>query len=132
MERNTLLIVDDFEFNRAVLCDAFSERNIIQAENGFKAIEEFEKHKEEICAVLTDLVMPVLDGFGLLDYMQKNGYLKEVPVFVFTADSSQKSLNRAYELEAEDIINKPFNIKFVKKRIDNIIELYRLRKQIGE
>lgn len=132
MERNTLLIVDDFEFNRAVLCDAFAERNIIQAENGFKAIEEFEKHKEEICAVLTDLVMPVLDGFGLLDYMRKNGYLKEVPVFVFSADSSQKSLNKAYELEAEDVINKPFNVKFVKKRIDNIIELYRLRKQLGE
>lgn len=128
MERNTLLVVDDYEFNRFMLCDAFVDRPIIQAENGFRAIEEYEKHKGEICAVLTDLMMPVLDGFGMLEYFQKNGYSKEVPVFVISADSSQKSLTRAYELGAEDVINKPYNILFIKKRVENIIELYRLRK----
>ena len=46
-ERNTLLIVDDFEFNRLMLSDTFSDRNIIEADNGERAIEEFEKHNEE-------------------------------------------------------------------------------------
>ena len=132
MEKNTLLIVDDYEFNRFMLCDAFVDRPIIQAENGFRAIEEYEKHKDEICAVLTDLMMPVLDGFGMLEFFQKNGYLKEVPVFVISADSSQKSLTRAFELGAEDVINKPYSMLFIKKRVENTIELYRYRKMFGE
>ncbi len=131
MEKDTILIVDDYEFNRYMLCDAFSDRKIIQAENGFKAIEEYEKHKDEICAVLTDIMMPVLDGFGLLEYFQKNNYSKDIPVFVISADSSQKSLNKAYELGAEDVISKPFNIRFVKKRVENVIELYKLRERLG-
>ena len=43
-ERNTLLIVDDFEFNRLMLSDTFSDRRVIEAENGKRAIEEFEKN----------------------------------------------------------------------------------------
>ena len=46
-EKNTILIVDDYEFNRLMLSDMFSDKNIIEAENGFKAIEEYEKHKDE-------------------------------------------------------------------------------------
>ena len=56
-ERNTLLIVDDFEFNRLMLSDTFSDRKIIEAENGKRAIEEFEKNKDKLCAVLLDIMM---------------------------------------------------------------------------
>lgn len=127
-EKNTILIVDDYEFNRLMLSDMFSDKNIIEAENGFKAIEEYEKHKDEICCVLSDIMMPVLDGFGLLDYFHKNRYVEVVPVFIISADTSTKSLTRAFDLGAEDVISKPFNINFVKKRINNTIELYRLRE----
>lgn len=127
-EKNTILIVDDYEFNRLMLSDMFSDKTIIEAENGFKAIEEYEKHKDEICCVLSDIMMPVLDGFGLLDYFYKNKYVEVVPVFIISADTSTKSLTKAYDLGAEDVISKPFNINFVKKRINNTIELYRLRE----
>ena len=130
-EKNTLLIVDDYEFNRLMLCDMFPSYNIIEAENGFKAIEEYEKHKDEICAVLSDIMMPVLDGFGLLDYFFKNKYVYKVPVFIISADTSNKALTKAFEYGAEDIIAKPFNINFVRKRIENIIELYRLREIVA-
>ena len=73
-ERNTLLIVDDFEFNRLMLSDTFSDRTVIEADNGQKAIEEFEKHKGELCAVLLDIMMPVMDGFGVLEYFVENKY----------------------------------------------------------
>lgn len=127
-EKNTILIVDDYEFNRLMLSDMFSDKNIIEAENGFKAIEEYEKHKDEICCVLSDIMMPVLDGFGLLGYFHKNRYVEVVPVFIISADTSTKSLTKAFDLGAEDVISKPFNINFVKKRINNTIELYRLRE----
>lgn len=127
-EKNTILIVDDYEFNRLMLSDMFSDKNIIEAENGFKAIEEYEKHKDEICCVLSDIMMPVLDGFGLLDYFNKNKYVDVVPVFIISADTSAKALSRAFDMGAQDVISKPFNVNFVKKRINNTIELFRLRE----
>ncbi len=51
-----------------------------------------------------------------------------MPVFIISADTSTKSLTKAFDLGAEDVISKPFNINFVKKRINNMIELYRLRE----
>lgn len=127
-EKNTILIVDDYEFNRLMLSDMFSDKNIIEAENGFRAIEEYEKHKDEICCVLSDIMMPVLDGFGVLDYFNKNKYVEVVPVFIISADTSAKALSRAFDMGAQDVISKPFNVNFVKKRINNTIELFRLRE----
>lgn len=127
-EKNTLLIVDDYEFNRRMLREMLPGFEVIEAENGFKAIEEYEKHKDEVCAVLSDIMMPVLDGFGLLEYFYKNKYVENVPVFIISADNSSKALQKAYNMGAQDVINKPFNRDFVRKRIENIIELYRLRE----
>ena len=129
-DRNTLLIDDDFEFNRLMLCDTFSDRSVIEAENGQRAIEEFELHKDELCAVLLDIMMPVMDGFGVLEYLVRNGYIDDIPVFIISADTSDKSLSRAYDLGAADVIAKPFNIRFVRRRIDNIIELYNQRRYL--
>ncbi len=131
-EKNTLLIVDDYEFNRRMLREMFPNFAVIEAENGFKAIEEYEKHKDEICAVMSDIMMPVLDGFGLLEYFFKNKYVDDVPVFIISADNSSKALQKAYNMGAQDVINKPFHQNFVRKRIENIIELYRLRKLFSE
>ena len=73
-------------------------------------------------------MMPVLDGFGLLDYFNKNKYVDVVPVFIISADTSAKALSRAFDMGAQDVISKPFNVNFVKKRINNTIELFRLRE----
>ncbi len=129
-ERNKLLIVDDFEFNRLMLSDTFSDRHIIEADNGERAIEEFERHKDELCAVLLDIMMPVMDGFGVLEYFVEHKYIDDIPVFIISADTSDKSLSRAYDLGAADVIAKPFNIRFVRRRINNIIELYDQRREL--
>lgn len=129
-KRNTLLIVDDFEFNRLMLSDMFSDLNIIEAENGQKAIEAFEQHRNELCAILLDLMMPVMDGFGVLNYLTEHKCIEEIPVFIISADTSDNSLEQAYDMGAADVIAKPFNIKFVRRRIDNMIELYSQRRQL--
>lgn len=129
--KNTILIVDDYEFNRLLLSEMFPERDIIEVVNGAEAIREYEKHKDDICAVLTDIMMPVVDGINLLEFFSKSRYINEVPVFVISADSSNKVVTKAYQLGAEDVITKPFNTNFVKKHIDHIIELYELRRRVG-
>ena len=134
-ERNTLLIVDDFEFNRLMLSDTFSDRTVVEAENRkyfYEVLnEEFEKNKDKLCAVLLDIMMPVMDGFGVLEYLVDNKYIDDIPVFIISADTSDKSLSRAYDLGAADVIAKPFNIRFVRRRINNIIELYDQRRYLS-
>ncbi len=66
--KNTILIVDDYEFNRLLLSEMFPERDIIEASNGAEGIKEYEKHRDEVCAVLTDIMMPIVDGLSLLEF----------------------------------------------------------------
>lgn len=131
-EKNTILIVDDYEFNRQLLAEMFPEREIIEAENGADGITAYEKDRDKICAVLTDIMMPQVDGMRLLEHFSKNKYITEVPVFIISADSSGSVITKAYRLGAEDVITKPFNVNFVKKHIDHIIELFKLREKVGE
>lgn len=128
--KNTILIVDDYEFNRLLLSKMFPERDIIEASNGAEGIKEYEKHRDEVCAVLTDIMMPIVDGLSLLEFFNKSRFIDEVPVFVISADSSNKVLTKAFQFGAEDVITKPFNVNFVKKHINHIIELYELRSAV--
>ncbi|MDE6731576.1 MAG: response regulator [Oscillospiraceae bacterium] len=129
MEKNTILIVDDFEFNRELLRELFPDREILEAANGSSAIEQYEQHKDEICAVLTDIMMPQSDGFTLLEYFSKNRYMDDVPVFVISADTSTAANIKAFRLGAEAMITKPFNTNFLQKHIEHIMELYELRRK---
>lgn len=128
-KKNTILIADDMEFNRELYKTMFPERDIIETSNGAEAIKEYEKHRGEVCAVLTDIMMPMVNGLTLLEFFSKSHYIDEVPVFVISADSSDKVVTKAFQLGAEDVITKPFKTNFVKKHIDHIIELFELRAQ---
>ncbi len=129
---NAILIVDDMEINRAILAEGFrDEYDILEAENGLQAIELLESNAN-IAAVLLDLVMPEMDGMGVLKKMNDNGKIVHIPVFIITAESSQKMLMDAYNLGAVDVINKPFMMNFLRCRIGNIIELYRHRNDLEE
>lgn len=129
---NVILIVDDMEINRAILAEGFrNDFEILEAENGLQAIELLDTHPD-IAAVLLDLIMPEMDGMGVLRKMNANGKILHIPVFIITAESSEKMLMDAYELGAVDVINKPFMMNFLRCRIGNIIELYRHRNDLEE
>ena len=83
--RKKILIVDDSEMNRSLLEDMLSgDFDIIEAENGMEAAGILHNQSHEICLMLLDIVMPVMDGFGLLDLMNKNGWIKHVPVIMIS------------------------------------------------
>lgn len=130
MKKNTILIVDDMEINRVILAEGFKdEYEILEAENGIEALDIL-RSDGSITAVLLDLVMPELDGMGVLKEMSKSGMLTHIPVFIITAADSEKTLMDAYNLGAVDVISKPFMINFLKCRIGNVIELYRHRNDL--
>lgn len=132
MEKNILLIVDDQEINRMLLSEIFSDGGyqIEEAENGQEALEMIEKHKDGIVAMLLDLLMPVMDGYELLHVMDEKRLLSSIPVFIITAEADMESHKKAYDLGAVDVIRKPFMPQFLKRRIKNVIELYRMREQL--
>lgn len=129
MGRNKkILVVDDIELNRVILSKMFeSKYTVFEASNGLEAIECVKKEQGDFIAILLDVIMPVLDGFGVLDYLAENKLMEKIPVFLITADSSDDMTLRGYEMGVADVINKPFNASIVHRRVDNVIELYRHR-----
>lgn len=130
-ERKTILIVDDMELNRAILNELlYRQYKIEEAENGKIALEKIAELKDELAIVLLDVVMPVMDGFEVLKAMKEKGFLEFIPVFLVTAETSTDSVMKGYEYGVTDVITKPFNPNVIRKRIDNILELYRHRFQL--
>lgn len=128
MEKNALLIVDDMEINRDILKDIFAEQyEIFEAEDGVQAVDQLQKHNEEIELIFLDLQMPHKNGLEVLKYMNETGYINQIPVIMITGESTIDSDVKAYELGAADIIYKPFAPAVVIRRALNIIELYEHR-----
>lgn len=129
--QNTILIVDDEELNRLLLCQLFEGKyTVLQAGNGKEALNALRMHGNEIAIVLLDIVMPVLDGFGFLESMHNSGLLGQIPVVLITGDSSLNSAKRGYEYGTADIITKPFEPDIVKRRVENVIDLYQHKSRL--
>lgn len=125
IERNAILIVDDVELNRAILAELFHDSyTILEAANGVDAIEVLRVHRGQIVIMLLDIIMPLMDGYEVLQVMSDEQWLSQLPVVLITSESSESASLRSYELGASDIINKPFNPSIVKRRVGNVIELY--------
>ena len=132
-DSKTLLIVDDMEINRAILGAAFQPAyDILEAENGEEALALIKSQGERIAAILLDVVMPVLDGFGVIIKMREMGLMEKIPVFLITAETSADTLRKGYEMGVVDIISKPFMPEFIRRRIGNVIELYQNREELHQ
>ncbi len=130
--KNTILIVDDMEINRAVLAEGFKEEyTILEAANGVQALEII-RSNPCISAVLLDLIMPEMNGIEVLREMNKSGYLVHIPVFIITAANNEELLMEAYNIGAVDVITKPFMTNFLRCRVSNIIELYMHRNDLED
>lgn len=128
-----MLIVDDVELNRALLSSIFEdEYEILEAENGLQALKLLEGDISRMAAVLLDVVMPEMDGIALLKTLKERQLAQDVPVFLITADASEKNMYLGYELGVKDIIEKPFIPYFLKQRIDGVVELYRTKEKLRE
>ena len=86
-KKNKILVVDDKGINRYMLGDIFREEyEIVEASGGKAAIDIMEKDARSLAVVLLDIIMPVINGFGVLEYMKKKGLLDELPVVIVTDD----------------------------------------------
>jgi len=126
-----ILIADDSEMNRSILEDMLGdEYDIIEAENGQQAVESIRAHGKEISLVLLDIVMPGMDGFGVLAEMNSRHWIEDIPVIMISAESNADNIEKAYELGASDFISRPFDTLIVHHRVVNTILLYAKQKTL--
>lgn len=132
MGRQQILIVDDEDINRMILRGVFEdEYDILEAENGQDANALIEEN-DNIVLVLLDIVMPVLNGFGVLQYMQERDLLEKIPVILITGETVLDSDEQAYAYGVADVMHKPFYPHIVMRRAQNIIELYQNKHNMEE
>lgn len=141
MGRPTLLIVDDDMITRNLLKKIFIDQyNIVMATNGEEAISILEDNsnrnmfesRDNIVGIFLDLVMPVMDGFGVLDYLNRNNYLSKIPVAIISGDYSKETRDRVYGYHIADMLEKPFNTEIIKHRVNNLVNLYKSSNSLNE
>ena len=131
-QKPKILIVDDSELNRAILADMLDdEYEIVEAENGLQGVGLLQQRGSEISLVLLDIVMPQMDGFGVLEVMAQNQWIEDIPVIMISAETGSSHIERAYELGVTDFISRPFDALIVHRRVVNTIMLYAKQKRLA-
>ena len=125
MKKNTILIVEDVLINRMMLAEIFNdEYEILEAENGEEGLKLLTENFSSIVAVLLDIVMPVMDGFQVLEELNRQNLISKVPIIMITGENSVEYERRGYEYGVVDYIHKPYYAPVVKQMIKNNINLY--------
>lgn len=126
-----VLIVDDSRMNREILSEMLgSGYKITEAENGEECITALQQRGTGISLILLDIVMPVADGFTVLNYMTRNHRIEDIPVIMISSEGSEETIRRAYEMGASDYISRPFDSRVVCRRVANMIKLYSKQKNL--
>lgn len=129
---NTVLIVEDNEINRSLLAAILEDTyHVLEACNGREALEILRDSKNVVSAVITDLIMPEMDGYQFLEVYKSSPEFANIPVIVSTSQSDSESEVKCLEYGAWDFIKKPYNAEIIRFRVKNVIErseLYVLRK----
>ena len=133
MEKQKILIVDDSEMNRALLLDILEEQyDVVEAVNGVEAISLLSRQRADYSLLLLDIMMPEMDGFEVLAYINKYHWNDSFAVIMISADDSPENIKRAYDLGAFDYISRPFDSTIVQRRISNTMLLYARQQRLEE
>lgn len=116
--KKSILIVDDSVIIRNYLQKLCNEKyTVTSLTSGQECIDKLETLKPDL--LLLDLMMPGIDGFGVLDYIKSNGIF--VPTIIISGDTTKESIDKAFEYNVVDMIEKPFSEKTIMDKIDRIL-----------
>ncbi len=124
----TILVVDDSKLNRDLLGEYLDALGYASeaCQNGEEAVTRLEERPFD--AVLLDIDMPELDGYGVLEFMRTRDELQFIPVIMISGRDDVASIARCLELGATDFLSKPFNPKILEARLSGSLEKKRLRE----
>jgi len=129
-----ILIVDDEpemrELHQLLLLDAGFQ--VISAEDGKNAIEIIEKGETPIDVVLSDVVMPEMDGYELCKYVKNHEDLPEIPFIFISSLETLEEKTKGFESGADDYITKPLQPKELAYKIKNLLELNKRNSELNK
>lgn len=129
--KDTILVVDDSSMNREILSDMLKDDfKILEAANGKECVDIIQKQGIQISLILLDIVMPVMDGYSVLDYMSRNRWSDDIPVIMISSDNSIEAIRKCYEMGVSDYISRPFDAKIVYQRVFNTMKLYAKQRRL--
>ena len=116
-----ILVVDDEQRMRKLIKDFLTAKGykILEAEDGEKALEVYEKNKNQINLILLDVMMPKLDGWSVLRQIRQDS---KVPIIMLTARGEEQDELFGFELGVDEYISKPFSPKILVARVEAILK----------
>jgi C4-dicarboxylate-specific signal transduction histidine kinase len=131
VERATVLVADDNADMLGYVRRLLSTRYEVEAvPDGQAALDAARTRRPDL--ILTDVMMPRLDGFGLLQAVRADGALRDVPVVLLSARAGEEAKVEGLEAGADDYLAKPFSARELIARVDANLQLARLRHETGE
>jgi signal transduction histidine kinase/DNA-binding response OmpR family regulator/ligand-binding sensor domain-containing protein len=125
--KQTVLVVEDNVAMQVLLCDILQAHyRCLRAENGVAALEILQQQPVDCC--ITDLMMPQMDGFELVDALKKNSRWQSVPVIVLTARANETDKLQALRMGIDDYLYKPFSPAELLTRVQNLLNYYENRR----
>ena len=124
-----ILVVDDNGLNLRVAEKMLEKQfKVATVSSGKEALEFVKNTIPDL--ILLDIHMPEMDGFEVLEILQADSEYKDIPVVFLTANEEREVEVKGFEVGAQDFIKKPFSADIMIRRVDRILELKRLQKNL--
>ncbi len=130
--QSSILVVEDHSALREYIGDLLSPYyQIITAENGVKALDILNRN-QNINLIVSDIMMPEMDGFQLLDHLKSHSTYQHIPVIMLTARADIQDKLKALRVGVDDYLLKPFVEEELQVRIQNLLRNYAQRKEANK
>lgn len=128
-KRHKILVIDDYWENRSVLANLLEPLGfqILEAIHGQEGLEQIQKHHPDL--IITDLVMPVMNGFELLQQIRGSDKLKQIKVIVSSASVAQSDQQMALKAGCDDFLSKPVSVNMLLELMEKHLQLEWLYEQ---
>ncbi len=119
--KKKILVADDSFIDREILHHILENYfEVVNAKNGYEALQLLGNPDEKFDALLLDVVMPVIDGFSVLQIMQNNK-LEQLPIIMITAEATKENVRRAASYGITSFLSKPFDPEMVLEKINSLL-----------
>ena len=121
--KKRLLLADDSFIDREILHHILENHfEITDAKNGYEALDLLSKKEEKYDAMLLDVMMPVIDGFSVLQLMENNK-VEKLPIIMMTAEATKENVRRAAEYGVTSFVSKPFDAETVLEKVHTLLDI---------
>ncbi len=133
MAKRKILVVEDNDLNRSLLCEILKpEYDVVEAENGREALERLRQYAGDFSLILLDIVMPVMDGYEFLAAIKEDPKFDSIPVIVTTQNDGESEEVAALSCGAADFVAKPYKPQIILHRVASIIHLRETAALVNE